>query len=122
MKKDSKKTVTLSDDDLIVARPMGRRSSMAMLGAGVLGAVGLVAGTPQQAEAQCSDRDPYDPAGRGRRCCSGVSDRDPHDPAGCGRRSCRGISDRDPHDPAGCGRRRCSDSDPHDPAGLGRHC
>jgi hypothetical protein len=103
MKKDSKKTVTLSDDDLIVARPMGRRSSMAMLGAGVLGAVGLVAATPQQAEAQCSDSDPYDPVGRGRRCC-------------------RGISDSDPNDPAGCGRRRCSDSDPHDPAGLGRHC
>lgn len=99
---DEKKKQTLSDTDLVTERPMGRRSSMAMLGGAILGAAGLVAAaTPQQAEAQCTDRDPQDPAGRGRG---------------------RGISDSDPSDPAGCGRRACSDSDPNDPAGRGRHC
>jgi hypothetical protein len=103
----SKKKQTLSDDQMVTERPMGRRSSMAMLGAGVLGAVGLVgAVAPSEAEAQCTDSDSgygADPAGRGRRCC-------------------RGISDSDPSDPVGCGRRACSDSDPHDPGGQGRHC
>jgi hypothetical protein len=99
----AEKKKSLSEDEIVTGKAMGRRSSMAMIGAGILGAAGLVAATPEQAEAQCSDSDPYDPAGRGRRCC-------------------RGISDSDPYDPAGCGRRRCSDSDPYDPAGSGRHC
>jgi hypothetical protein len=98
----SKKKTTLDDGDMITDRAIGRRSSMALLGAGVIGAAGLVAAaTPSTAEAQCTDRDPQDPAGRGRG---------------------RGISDSDPSDPAGCGRRACSDSDPNDPAGRGRHC
>jgi hypothetical protein len=103
MNKGEKKTVTLSDDEVVIARTMGRRSGMAMLGAGVIGAVGLVAGMSQRVEAQCSDRDPQDPPGRGRSCC-------------------RGISDADPSDPAGCGRRFCSDTDTGDPVGRGRHC
>jgi len=99
-----KKKTSLTEDEVIIERSMGRRSSMAMLGASVLGATVLVGvATPEHAEAQCSDSDPYDPAGRGRRCC-------------------RGVSDSDPYDPAGCGRRSCSDSDPYDPAGAGRHC
>lgn len=103
----TKKKTTLSDEQMITDRPMGRRSSFALLGAGVLGAAGLVgvsALSPSQAEAQCTD-----------------SDRGPNaDPAGRGRG--RGVSDSDPNDPAGCGRRACSDSDPNDPGGRGRHC
>ena len=96
------KKKTLEDAEMITDRAMGRRSSMTLLGAGVIGAVGLVgAVAPGTAEAQCTDSDPQDPAGRGRG---------------------RGISDSDPSDPAGCGRRSCSDSDPNDPAGRGRHC
>ncbi len=118
-----KKIVTLSDDDVVTERPeMGRRSSMALLGASLLGAAGVAAGAmPQRAEAQYTDRDPSDPAGRGRGC-PGWSDSDPNDPAGCGRRT--GITDSDPNDPAGRGRgrRSCSDADPYDPAGRGRHC
>ncbi len=105
---EDKKKKTLSDTDLVTERPMGRRSSMAMLGGAVLGAAGLVAAaTPQQAQAQCTDNDSgsnSDPAGRGRG---------------------RGVSDSDGGrnaDPAGCGRRSCSDSDPNDPGGRGRHC
>lgn len=103
---DKKKT--LGSEDIVTERTLGRRSTMGMIGAGVLGAavaaVG-VAATPGTAEAKCSDSDPYDPAGAGRHCGG-----------------CRGISDSDPYDPAGCGRRSCSDSDPYDPGGQGRHC
>ncbi|AKF11293.1 hypothetical protein [Sandaracinus amylolyticus] len=105
-----KKKKTLEDADLVTERPMGRRSSIALLGGAVLGAAGIIAATtPSQAEAQCtdSDRGPNaDPGGRGRG--NGVTDSDggPNaDRAGCGR-----------------GRRSCSDSDPNDPAGRGRHC
>jgi hypothetical protein len=100
------KKKTLTDLDLTTDRPIGRRSSMAVLGAGVLGtamaAVGIAA-APGSAHAipGCTDRDPTDPAGNGRG---------------------RGISDSDPRDPVGCGSRACSDADPHDPAGRGRHC
>ena len=119
----SEKKKSLSDSDFVTERPMGRRSSMAMLGGAVLGAAGLAAtgrASAQEAEPLCTDSDPYDPAGRGRG--RGISDSDPSDPAGCGRRT--GISDSDPSDPAGRGRgrRSCSDSDPYDPAGRGRHC
>ena len=97
---------TLSMEEIVTDRKMGRRSTIGMIGAGAaFAAVATVgAATPSTAEAQCSDSDPYDPAGRGRHC------------------GCRGISDSDPYDPAGCGRRSCSDSDPYDPAGAGRHC
>lgn len=126
-----KKKRSLDDQEMTTERPIGRRSSMAAVGAGVLGAAALVAGAGE-AEAQCSDRDPNDPAGRGRWCRGGgaCSDRDPNDPVGAGRRCGGGgygvCSDADPYDPAGrgrrCGRRVCSDSDPYDPAGAGRHC
>lgn len=113
--------LSLSDEDVVTERPMGRRSSIAMLGGALIGAAGLAAAIPQRAEAQVTDRDPSDPAGRGRGC-PGWSDSDPSDPAGCGRRT--GITDSDPSDPAGRGRgrRSCSDADPYDPAGRGRHC
>jgi hypothetical protein len=95
---------TLGTDDISTERTVSRRSAMGLLGAGAVGAAVMAVGlsAPSTAEAQCSDRDPSDPAGRGR-CC-------------------RGISDSDPSDGAGCGRRSCSDSDPSDGAGLGRRC
>ncbi|AKF11292.1 hypothetical protein [Sandaracinus amylolyticus] len=91
-----------------------------MLGAAVLGAPVLgTAITP--AEAQVTDRDASDAAGRGRGC-PGWSDSDLEDAAGCSRRT--GLTDRDRSDPAsrGRGRRSCSDADPYDPAGRGRQC
>lgn len=122
------KKLSLEDADLITERPMSRRSSVAVVGAALIGAAGIVATTPERAEAQCSDSDPYDPAGRGRRCgVSGCSDSDPNDPGGNGRhcRAASGCSDSDPYDPGGNGRhcrRSCSDADPYDPGGAGRHC
>ncbi|UJR85294.1 hypothetical protein [Sandaracinus amylolyticus] len=113
---------SLSDDEMVTDRPMGRRSSIAVLGGAILGAAGIAAAvSPQRAEAQVTDRDPSDPAGRGRGC-PGWSDSDPSDPGGCGRRT--GLTDSDPSDAAGRGRgrRSCSDADPYDPAGGGRHC
>jgi hypothetical protein len=100
----AKKTLEMSE--IVTDRKLGRRSTMGVIGAGTAFAAVVAVGatTPSAAEAQCSDSDPYDPAGRGRHC------------------GCRGISDSDPYDPAGCGRRSCSDSDPYDPAGGGRHC
>ncbi len=126
----TKKKTTLEDQDLITERSsMGRRSSIAAVGAAVLGAATLVGITPSEAEAQCSDRDPNDPVGRGRYCGGGTgcTDRDPGDRAGWGRRcGPSGCSDSDPQDPGGngrhCGRRTCSDRDPSDPVGAGRHC
>jgi hypothetical protein len=121
---------TLADEDVSTERPLvGRRSSLALLGAALVGASAVVA--PSEAEAQCTDRDPSDRPGRGRG--TGVTDRDSGrgaDRAGCGRGGPRttGITDRDPNDPAGNGRgsrRRCSDSDSGrfaDPGGAGRHC
>ena len=100
---DKKKTLTNDD---ITTTPVGRRSALGILGAGVVAAsvtaVGI-AGTAGTAHAipNCTDRDPQDPGGNGRG---------------------RGISDSDPRDPAGCGSRACSDSDPNDPGGRGRHC
>lgn len=121
-----KKKATLEDSELITERSMGRRSSIAAVGAAVLGAAAVVGITPSEAEAQCTDRDPSDAPGRGRGCGSGCTDRDPNDRAGYGRRcGGGGCSDRDPNDPVGRGRycgRSCSDSDPNDPVGRGRHC
>jgi hypothetical protein len=121
---------TLAMDDIVTDRKVSRRSTLAMIGVSVVGAVAVAAAIPETAEAQCSDSDPYDPGGRGRHCGrSGCSDSDPSDPGGNGRRcggrpGCSGISDSDPSDPAGCGRgrRSCSDRDPYDPGGAGRHC
>lgn len=122
---------TLSDADVVTEhKKLGRRSSLVAIGAAAVGAA--IVGVPGTAEA-CTDRDPNDPAGRGRG--NGITDRDTGygaDPAGCGRNTGyaprpSGYTDRDPNDPAGNGRgpRACSDSDggPYgDPAGNGRHC
>lgn len=137
MSADEKKSAkrTLSDADVATEHPkIGRRSSLVALGAAAVGAAAIVT-VPGTAEA-CTDRDPQDPAGRGRG--NGVTDSDRGygaDPAGCGRGGNgyappprqTGYTDRDPNDPAGNGRgpRACSDSDggPYgDPAGRGRHC
>jgi hypothetical protein len=108
----------LRDREIHTVRAIGRRSALL--------ALGVVLGPVPEALAQVIDRDPSDPAGRGRGC-TGSSDSDTgasHDPAGCGRRHRTGIDDRDPHDPTGSGRGRgsCSDADPSDPAGYGRRC
>jgi hypothetical protein len=67
--------------------------------------------TPTPPSAGCSDRDPTDPGGRGRRCTptttppsSGCSDSDPADPIGRGR-SCSGVRDGNAH-PTGRRERR----------------
>ena len=91
---------TLSVEDIVTA-PVSRRAAMGAIGGVAFGAAAVTLGDTTTAEAQCTDRDPSDPAGRGRG---------------------RGISDSDPRDPVGCGSRVCSDSDPSDPAGRGRHC
>jgi hypothetical protein len=97
----------LSDDDVVIERTIGRRSSLARLGAALIGGAALAAGAaPEHAEAQCTDSDPYDRAGRGRHCGTGCTDSDPRDRAGQGRHCARS----------------CSDSDPGDPVGRGRHC
>lgn len=95
---------SLNMDDMQTDRAIDRRSALGLLGAGAaFAAVATVGLSASTAEAQgCSDRDPSDPAGRGR-CC-------------------RGITDSDPSDGVGCGRRACSDHDAGDPGGLGRHC
>lgn len=77
----------------------------------------------------CTDRDPNDAPGRGRRCApTGCTDNDPNDAPGRGIR-CRprGCTDNDPNDAPGrgvrCGvRRSCTDSDPNDAPGRGRRC
>ena len=106
---------TLSMDEIVTERTMGRRATVGLIGAGVAGAAFVAAGAPSGASAQegaqpaCSDSDPYDPGGYGRHCGGGCY-------------PCRGVSDSDPRDPGGCGCRSCSDSDPYDPGGAGRHC
>jgi hypothetical protein len=96
--------------------PLNRRLFLFKSLAGVatvgMAAAVVTAATVEPAQAQyCSDRDPYDPYGRGRWCRRrvGCSDNDPYDPWGRGR---------------WCGRRRvvCSDRDPYDPYGRGRWC
>jgi hypothetical protein len=123
------------DAEEIVTERASRRDAMRMIGAAgaaVATAIALPASAQDDgAVALCSDSDPYDPAGYGRRC-GGCSDSDPYDPVGGGR-SCGGsyarCSDSDPYDPGGYGRHcggrpsyGCSDSDPYDPGGRGRHC
>lgn len=114
-------------------RRVSRRSFLGkVIGGAAIGAVAIVGGATE-AQAQCSDSDPYDPGGRGRHCGrrrTGITDRDPSDPVGRGRGRRRryrsGITDRDPYDPVGNGRGRrrgrtgCTDSDPSDPGGNGR--
>jgi hypothetical protein len=85
---------------------LNRRSFLARVAGGaVAGAFATASGTP--AFAQITDRDPTDPAGRGRGGGSGITDRDPTDPAGRGRGGGSGITDSDTgqgSDPAGRGR------------------
>ncbi|MGE0179367.1 MAG: hypothetical protein AB7O91_06065 [Sphingomonas sp.] len=110
-------------------RKVSRRSFITkVLGGAVIGTVAVIAPTAP-AEAQFTDRDPYDPVGRGRRGrpYTGITDRDPYDPVGRGRgrrRRRTGITDRDPSDPVGNGRGRrrtgITDRDPSDPIGNGR--
>ncbi len=93
---------TLSEDDITTERTMGRRSTLATLGAAVATITGILGLDVGEAEAQCTDSDGgryADPAGGGRRC----------------RRRRRRARRR----------RRCSDSDGGryaDPAGRGRRC
>jgi hypothetical protein len=80
---------SLSSDD-IRTTPVTRRSAFTMMGAAAVGLA--LEGCYRGIRGGCSDADPYDPRGRGRRCGGGgggiraCSDRDPYDPAGRGRR------------------------------------
>ena len=125
-------------------RKLHRRTFLSLVCGPVfgLGALALVAGEAKALQSGCSDSDPSDASGNGRKCnrSSGCSDNDSGsnaDMAGNGR-SCRlparsGCSDSDSGpgaDIAGNGRRcgaraGCTDSDPGehgDPEGEGRHC
>ena len=118
-------------------RKINRRSFLGTVAGGVAGAGALMAVSSEAFAMQgCTDSDPTDASGRGRRCRSGCSDSDSgpnSDPVGNGR-SCRrtsGCSDSDSgpnSDPGGNGRscrRSCSDSDSgpnSDPVGRGRSC
>lgn len=113
-----------------------------MLGAGMLGAVGLTgcvavpAGTGGY-RTGISDSDPSDGPGQGRggnranpQRGTGITDADPNDGPGNGRggRRASGVSDSDPNDAPGRGRGGAyrpsstgrSDSDPNDAPGRGR--
>jgi translation initiation factor IF-2 len=137
----TKKQSTLDENDITTTR-MGRRASVAMIGAvgASLAALGLGAATARAQDRGCSDADPTDPYGRGRSCGGAggahpCSDVDPTDPGGQGRTCHTGgpCSDVDPSDPVGHGR-YCpgggsgsgsygggvTDSDPSDPVGQGR--
>jgi hypothetical protein len=96
-------------------RKFNRRSFLASVAGGaVAGSMLTISG---EAKAQgCSDSDPGDPLGHGRRCTGGGTTRS-------------GCSDRDSGngaDPGGHGRNcvasGCSDNDPTDPGGSGRNC
>jgi hypothetical protein len=96
-------------------RRLNRRSFLATV-AGSAAAGSLLLVSPEaRAQSGCSDNDPSDPYGQGRRCSGGTAR--------------TGCSDRDSgngSDPGGQGRNcvatGCSDSDPSDPSGSGRNC
>jgi len=100
----------MSEED----RPVNRRSFLSRIAGGaILGGAALTVMSGGEASA-ITDRDPYDPVGRGR---------------GWRRRrryGWTGITDRDPSDRPGYGRgrrwrrRRWTDNDPDDPVGGGR--
>ncbi len=90
--KRSSKTRGLSGDD-ITTRAVGRRSAIRTMGVTV-GIGALTLGTEachHHGVRGCTDSDPVDRAGYGRRCGGyygpgyRCSDRDPYDPAGAGR-------------------------------------
>ena len=45
---DEKKKLSLDDSDMITERPIGRRASVAVVGAVLIGAAGIVATTPSR--------------------------------------------------------------------------
>lgn len=100
---------TLEASDIVSEpRTVGRRSALALIGAGsgALAALGVI-GVTARAEAQVTDSDPSDPVCQGRGPGGGVTDTDPSDPAGHGRGregGAAGVTDCDPGDPAGGGR------------------
>lgn len=115
---DIKTVKTLSDDDIVSSSNVSRRSTLRMLGAGVLGAavtaaIGLRPSTAQAQGVSDSDSGPSgDSPGHGRSGCSD-SDNGPNEDRPAHGRSCSQP------------RRPCSDSDsgPNaDGAGHGRSC
>ena len=97
-------------------RKISRRSFLASVAGSAAAGSLLIVSQEAAAQSGCSDSDPSDPLGQGRRCTGGG-----------GARS--GCSDRDSGssgDPGGNGRHcvstGCSDSDPTDPGGSGRNC
>ena len=87
-KKNDGSKHTLEESD-ITTRAVGRRSAFGILGAGVMALA--VEGCHHGGIRGCTDSDPVDRAGYGRRCGGyygagyRCSDRDPQDPAGAGR-------------------------------------
>lgn len=122
-------TQRLADAEVTVDRTTGRRSSLAGIGATILGALGLVSGlTSSRAAAQRTDADSRDPIRRGRGGgCGSCTDHDAYDVAGHGRH-CRAhvCTDHDAHDATGhgrhCAERLCHDHDAYDRAFGGRRC
>ena len=74
---------TLNPEEIVTENVVGRRAAVGLIGGLAIGAGALTLGVAGSAEAQCTDRDPTDPAGHGRG--RGISDSDPNDPAGRGR-------------------------------------
>ena len=82
-KKKGDSRSTLHEDEIVTQPSVGRRSALASIGFGALGAIGALAAAvglkPETAEAQgCTDNDggPYgDQPGYGRRCGYVVQDR-----------------------------------------------
>lgn len=133
-KSQPKNVSTLDETEIVSERQFGRRSTLGVIGGGLLGALAL-AGSPGTAHA-VTDSDSgncADPAGRGRgRRSRGVTDSDGGpcaDPGGFGRGR-GGVTDNDSgscSDPASQGRgprqRGVTDSDNGacaDPSGWGR--
>lgn len=84
---DERRAKRLSDEEIATA-PVGRRSALGLLGAGAVGLA--LGGCHHGMRGGCTDSDPVDRPGYGRRCGGGgyrtCSDSDPYDPAGRGRR------------------------------------
>lgn len=82
----------LTGDD-ITTQVVGRRSAIRTLGVGIgIGVLTVATEACHHGIRGCTDSDPVDRAGYGRRCGGyygagyRCSDRDPYDPAGAGRR------------------------------------
>ena len=99
MSKPSDKSVAdarTSDSDLPNEAKLGRRlfffKAAAVLGGTAAATAAATIGASTEAQAQCTDRDPYDPRGRGIRCPRRrrryCTDRDPYDRRGRGIRGC----------------------------------